>query len=187
MSSIKPWRLIRSAIVFDEPWYRLRRDWAMLPDGRQVDDYYVSLRPEVALVFAVTPDDEVVMVRQYKHGAGRVLLEFPGGTFLQDQEAGAHAAARELVEETGYVAEQMDLLGIAWDDPTRQDNRIHMYLGGNARRLQAQQLDTHEDIEVVLVPLRRLRHMCISGELAVTGSLALAFLGLEALRERGSL
>ncbi len=187
MSSIKPWRLIRSAIVFDEPWYRLRRDWAMLPDGRQVDDYYVSLRPEVALIFAFTPEDEVVMVRQYKHGAGRILLEFPGGTFLQANESGERAAARELVEETGYVAGQLDLLGVAWDDPTRQDNRIHMYLGVHALRVQAQQLDTHEDIEVVLVPLRRLRQKCINGELAVTGSLALAFLGLDALRERGKL
>lgn len=102
-------------------------------------------------------------------------------------ESGEHAAARELVEETGFVAGQLDLLGIAWDDPTRQDNRIHMYLGVHAQRVQAQQLDTHEDIEVVLVPLRRLRQMCIGGELAVTGSLALAFLGLDALRERGKL
>ncbi len=182
MSNIKPWRLLRSEIVFDEPWYKLRRDWAILPDGRKVDDYYVSLRPEVVLVFAVTASDEVVLVRQYKHGAGQILLEFPGGTFLPGQEAALTAAARELGEETGYSAQHFTHLGTAWDDPTRQDNRVHMYLARAAALTAPQSLDEHEDIEVVLLPLRKLKQMCISGEFCVTGSLALAFLGLEELR-----
>jgi ADP-ribose pyrophosphatase len=182
MSRIRPWRLQRSKIVFDEPWYRLRRDWLLLPDGRQIDDYYVSLRPEVVLVFAVTEADEVVMVRQYKHGTGQILLEFPGGTFVGGQENGAEAAARELAEETGHTAEAFEFLGTAWDDPTRQNNRIHFYLARHARLTQAQDLDEHEDIEVVLVPLRRIRQMCMTDEIAVTGSLALAFRALEALR-----
>jgi ADP-ribose pyrophosphatase len=182
MSRIRPWRLLRSEIVFDEPWYKLRRDWAALPDGRNVDDYYVSLRPEVVLIFALTPDDEVVMVRQYKHGAASILLEFPGGTFLPAHEQAAVAAARELAEETGYAAPELELLGTAWDDPTRQDNRVHMYLARGARLTQAQALDEHEDIEVVTLPLRKLKTMCTNGELCVTGSLALAFLALEALR-----
>ena len=183
MSRIRPWRLLRSEIVFDEPWYKLRRDWAVLPDGRKVDDYYLSLRPEVVLIFALTADEEVVMVRQYKHGAASILMEFPGGTFRPTEEAGAAAAARELVEETGYTAAQFELLGTAWDDPTRQDNRVHMYLARGAMRTQAQSLDEYEDIEVVLVPLRKLKAMCLKGELCVTGSMVLAFLGLGALGE----
>jgi ADP-ribose pyrophosphatase len=184
MSRIRPWRLQRSQIVFDEPWYKLRRDWALLPDGQQVDDYYVSLRPEVVLIFAISADEEVILVRQYKHGAGEILLEFPGGTFVGGSEASADAAARELAEETGYTASQMQFLGAVWDDPTRQNNRIHLYLARGARLTQAQDLDDHEDIEVVKVPLRRLREMCLRGDIAVTGSIALAFRAFEALRER---
>jgi ADP-ribose pyrophosphatase len=184
MSRIRPWRLLRSEVVFDHHWYRLRRDWLQLPDGRKVDDYFVSVRPEVVLVFAVTDSEEVVLVRQYKHGSAQILLEFPGGIFRADEEGGEVAAARELVEETGYVAGSWELLGKAWDDPTRQDNRIHLYLARGARLAGAQALDEHEDIEVVLVPLRRVREMCLEGEICVTGSLALAFLGLEVLGGR---
>jgi ADP-ribose pyrophosphatase len=136
----------------------------------------------VVLIFALTPDDEVVMVRQYKHGAASILLEFPGGTFLPAHEQAAAAAARELAEETGYTAPELELLGTAWDDPTRQDNRVHMYLARGARLTHAQALDAHEDIEVVTFALRKLKSMCMNGELCVTGSLALAFLALEALQ-----
>jgi ADP-ribose pyrophosphatase len=181
MSRIRPWRLLRSEMVFEHHWYRLRRDWVQLPDGRTVDDYFVSVRPEVVLVFAVTEAEEVVLVRQYKHGSAQILLEFPGGIFKADEEDSAVAAARELQEETGYVAASWELLGTAWDDPTRQDNRIHFYLARGARLGGAQALDEHEEIEVVLVPLRKLKGMCLRGEICVTGSLGLAFLGLEAL------
>jgi ADP-ribose pyrophosphatase len=181
MSRIRPWRLQRSEIVFEHRWYRLRRDWIMLPDGRKIDDYFVSLRPEVVLIFPLTATEEVVMVRQYKHGAGTILLEFPGGTFLPEEETAEAAAARELGEETGYVAGRLEFLGSVWDDPTRQDNRVHMFLARDARQTQAQNLDEHEDIEVVLLPLRKFKSMCMDGEIAVTGTLATAFRGLEAL------
>ena len=181
MTRIRPWRLQRSEIVFDHHWYRLRRDWLILPDGRKIDDYFVSLRPEVVLIFAVTAAEDVVLVRQYKHGASSILLEFPGGTFLPHEETSEKAAARELIEETGYAGGQFEFLGTAWDDPTRQDNRVHMFLVRDAQRIQEQDLDENEDIEVVLVPLRKLKAMCLRGEIAVTGTLTTAFLGLEAL------
>jgi 8-oxo-dGTP pyrophosphatase MutT (NUDIX family) len=92
------------------------------------------------------------------------------------------AAARELAEETGFTAAQMEFLGTAWDDPTRQNNRIHFFLARDARRTQGQSLDENEDIEVLQLPLRRVKQMCLNGEIAVTGSLALAFRALEALR-----
>ncbi|MEM7039963.1 MAG: NUDIX hydrolase, partial [Bacteroidota bacterium] len=145
------WRLRTSEIAFSSPWYTLRRDTVELPDGRIVDDYFVSMRPEVALIFAVTPDRKAVLVRQYKHGAAEMTLEFPGGVFEAGQEVPAVAAARELAEETGYVAEKMEALGAMWDDPTRQNNRIHYFLAHDARPLQSQNLDPLEDIEVVEV------------------------------------
>lgn len=181
MSRIRPWRLLRSEMVFEHHWYRLRRDWLVLPDGRRVDDYFVSMRPEVVMVFALTPDDEVVMVRQYKHGAGQLLLECPGGTFWAGKEDAAVAAARELAEETGYTSATMEFLGTAWDDPTRQDNRLHFFLARQAQRTQAQHLDEHEDIEVVLVPRSRLRRMCLSDEVCVTGTISLVFRALARL------
>lgn len=181
MSMVKPWRLIRSKIVFEHRWYKLRRDFIALPDGRKIDDYFISLRPEVVLIFPVTAEGEVVMVRQYKHGPQMLLTEFPGGTFIGGEEVPEVAAARELAEETGYTSSDFQSLGTAWDDPTRQDNRIHFFLAKNAKKTQKQNLDEHEDIEVVLIPIAKFKRMCQNGEICVTGTLALAFKGLAAL------
>lgn len=181
MSQIRSWRLLRSKIVFEHRWYKLRRDYIALPDGRTIDDYFISLRPEVVLIFPVTPENEVVMVKQYKHGPQQVLIEFPGGTFIGGKEEPKLAAARELAEETGYTSSNLEFLGTAWDDPTRQDNRQHFFLARDARKTQKQNLDEHEDIEVVLIPLPKFKRMCQNGEICVTGTLALAFRGLASL------
>ena len=180
-TTLKPWRLIRSKIVFEHRWYKLRRDFIALPDGRRIDDYFISLRPEVVLIFPITADNEVVMVKQYKHGPQQLLIEFPGGTFIGGKEDPKLAAERELAEETGYTSGDMQFLGTAWDDPTRQDNRQHFFLAKNAKKTQKQQLDEHEDIEVVLIPLPKFKRMCQNGEICVTGTLALAFRGLHNL------
>ncbi|HHG86325.1 MAG TPA: NUDIX hydrolase [Bacteroidetes bacterium] len=181
--SIKPWKLLRSKFVFDGKWYRLRQDTVKLPDGREVDDYFVSIRPEVVLTFPVTTEGKAVLVRQYKHGAQKIVLEFPGGVFDPSQETAEAAALRELAEETGYTSGKMKFLGALWDDATKQNNRLHMFLVQDATHTQAQSLDEIEDIEVVEVPVSALLGMIRQGELSVSGSVSLAFMGLDALKE----
>ena len=73
------WKIQKSEMAIDHRWYKLRRDWVELPDGRAIDDYFVSVRPDVVLILALTPDGNVPLVRQYKHGVQKVLLELPGG------------------------------------------------------------------------------------------------------------
>jgi 8-oxo-dGTP pyrophosphatase MutT (NUDIX family) len=97
---IQPWTLLSSEMAFDHRWYKLRRDTVQLPDGRIIDDYFVSQRPDVAIVVPLTRERDFILVRQYKHGAQAITLEFPAGTFRS--ESAEAAAARELEEETGY-------------------------------------------------------------------------------------
>ena len=76
---IERWKTLKSDIVFDHKWYTLRRDHVELPTGQVLDDYFVSVRRNVALTFALTDDNHVLLVRQYKHAAGEILIELPGG------------------------------------------------------------------------------------------------------------
>lgn len=181
---IQPWKLLRSKFVLDNPWYKVRKDAVRLPDGREVDDYFVSVRPEVVLTFPVTDAGHAVLVRQYKHGAQQVVLEFPGGVFDAETEAAEAAAAREMVEETGYTAREMQFLGTLWDDATKQNNRLHLFLGRGAAATADQNLDEIEDIEVVEVPVDALLSMIQQGEFSVSGSVSLAYMGLQALGKR---
>ncbi|GAB3819959.1 hypothetical protein GCM10028895_19120 [Pontibacter rugosus] len=85
-NSPQPWKILKSEMVFDEKWYKLRRDEVELPNGHTLDDYYVSVRPNVALTFPLTEDNHVIFVRQYKHAAGGIFIELPGGVIDEGED-----------------------------------------------------------------------------------------------------
>ncbi len=175
---VEKWTRLASKLVFDHRWYRVRQDRVQLANGQVVDDYFVSVRPDVAMVLPVTAAGEVVMVWQYRHGAGEILLELPAGTFDPQQEAAEVAARRELQEETGYVAEQLEPLATLYDNPVKDTNNVHLFLARNVTHQGTQQLDTTEDIEVVTVPLQEIDAYIQSGKIQVAGTLSALYLGL---------
>ena len=178
---IKPWLTLSSELVFHHRWYTLRRDRVQLSSGQQLDDYFVSVRANVVLVFALTDDQHVILVRQYKHGIGEILIEVPGGVVDEGETAPLEAARRELLEETGYAADEMEPLLAVSDNPTKDTNRIYFFLARNARLVAAQHLDETENIEVLRVPLAGLESMILNGEIRVAGSIALCLLALRKL------
>lgn len=184
-STPRPWRLLRSNIAFKHKWYTLRRDEVELSNGQVVDDFFVSERPDGALVFPVTEQNDVIFVRQYKHAAGKVFLELPAGSFFPDQEDALLAAERELLEETGAVLTQpLQPLGVLHDNPAKDTNRLHLFLARNVRIEHAQILDLTEDIEVVTVPLDQVLPKVLQGEICVSGAVALCFMALRALEQK---
>src|SRR5579872_3649919 len=101
------WRVTASHYVIDTPHLRLREDTVELPDGTIVERYFVRESRGFVVIFALTPDRRVVLVRQYKHGIGRVVLELPAGA-IDPGETPMETARRELSEETGYEADSME-------------------------------------------------------------------------------
>lgn len=178
---IEPWQVLHSELAFNHRWYQLRRDHVRLPSGAELDDYFVNVRPDAVLTFCLTADEQVVLVRQYKHGLGAILVELPGGVIDDHETDPAAAARRELLEETGYAADELELLLTAADNPTKDTNRLYFFLARNARRVAAQHLDPSENIEVLTVPLAELEQWVLGGRIRVAGSVALCLLALRRL------
>ncbi|WP_347158500.1 NUDIX hydrolase [Pontibacter chitinilyticus] len=178
---LQPWKVLKSELVFNEPWYKLRRDHVELPNGMVLDDYYVSVRPNVVLTFPLTSNNEVILVRQYKHAAAGIFTELPGGVIDAGETDPEAAAKRELQEETGYTSDNMELLLKVTDNPTKDTNRIYFFLARNARKVSEQDLDATENIEVLNVPVQQVSAMVLNGEISVSGSVALCLLALRKL------
>jgi ADP-ribose pyrophosphatase len=176
------WKILRSRAIVNHRWCRVRCDEVELPNGDIIDDFFVHIRPDIALVFPITPQQEVVFVRQYRHGVGKVLLELPAGGFDPKTEEAESAALRELTEETGYVAQKLTKLAELYDNPVKDTNTIHLFLAEGVEYCGKQQLDRTEEIEVVLIPIADLIPKITAGEICVSGSVTAIFMGLRSLQ-----
>jgi 8-oxo-dGTP pyrophosphatase MutT (NUDIX family) len=183
MTLLKPWKIINSNMVVEHKWYKLRQDEVLLPDGTIIDDYFVSVRDEVAIVFPVTAENEVILVRQYKHGAREIVLELPGGVFNSDNELAEEAALRELKEETGYTSTHVTKLSTVFDNPTKDTNRIHFFIAQQVVQTHDQHLDSTENIQIEKIPLEHIPQKIMKGEICVAGSIAISFLALQYLQK----
>ena len=136
-------------------------------------------------VIALTPDDRVVLVRQFRVGAEKVCIEIPGGLVDPGEDAAA-AAARELLEETGYVARSWRRLGEVRPNPAIQANRLTTFLALDAEPVAQATPDAGEVLGVETVPLADVEAMVRDGRidhaLVVVGFAHLALAGGDVLR-----
>jgi len=158
------WKVLERTYLSRHIYFTARKDRCQRPDGKIVPEYFVVELPPSVCVLPLTDHDEVVMIRQYRHPLGEVLLEIPGG-FVDKGEDPALAIRRELLEETGYAFDEVIPLGKTAANPGVLDNYTHLYLAKNGKKVQAQHLDPNEEIEIVLVPLADLKGMLLRHEL----------------------
>lgn len=148
-----------------ENWlFRLRRERFRSRSSGKVHDYYVAHLADGVHVVAVTPDQKVVMVRQFRAGSRRDSLETPGG-LLEPGEDPCAAGLRELFEETGYAGDMPELLNTLWPNPALLSMRIATVVIRNARRIAEPQPDHSEEIGVELVSVADIPAMIASGEI----------------------
>ena len=156
--TLKPWKVLES--IYIRP--RIRVDKCDLPNGKLLDATIMEFR-SWANVLAITKDQQVVLVRQYRHGVEKVLLELPGGV-VEDGEDPMDGVKRELMEETGYSSSNVIEVGRIYPNPAMQTNQLFCYIAFDAEKVGAQDLDDGEDIEVELLPLDELIALAKNGE-----------------------
>ncbi|MBC7929818.1 MAG: NUDIX hydrolase [Rubrivivax sp.] len=158
------WRRESSEQLADCRVFKVRRDLSADPrDGRE-HDFYVIEAPDWINVIPITANGEVVLIEQYRHGSREVSLEIPGG-MIDPGESPREAATRELLEETGYAATEVALLGKTRPNPAIQENWIHTFLARGAERRQQPSCEGTEQTIVRLVPLGRIPSLIAEGKI----------------------
>ncbi|MGH7736612.1 MAG: NUDIX hydrolase [Candidatus Tyrphobacter sp.] len=171
------WRLLDSHYVVDSRFMRIRQDRVALPNGTVLPEYFVRESAGFVIVFATTPDDRVILVRQYRYGADSIGLELPAG-MIEPGEEPAACAARELLEETGYRAQSLSPLASYAAEPVRSTARAFLFNATGATSVANQALDPTEHIEVELVPLAQFATMLAQGHIDSIASVAAGYRGL---------
>ena len=177
---LRPWRVLSSDYPIATPYLRVRADRVELPSGRIVENYFVREAHGFSVVFALTADERVVLVRQYKHGIGEVVLELPAGG-MDAGESPRACAQRELAEETGYAAASLEHVRSFVVDPTNANSYFHLFLARGAVLAGAQDLDPTEEIDVVLAPVDEVRAMALDGRISSGSQVAAVLVALAAL------
>jgi ADP-ribose pyrophosphatase len=159
------WRRVGSEMVADARVFQVRRDRSVSPRDAREHDFYCIEAPDWINIIPLTRAGEVVMIEQYRHGANEVTLEIPGG-MIDEGEAAEGAAARELLEETGYRASSVILLGRTRPNPAIQNNWLHSFLARDACFERAPIFDSTEHTAVRLVPLADVHALIADGTIS---------------------
>jgi 8-oxo-dGTP pyrophosphatase MutT (NUDIX family) len=151
--------------TLEENWlFRLRRERFRSRATGRAHDFYVIHLADVVNVIALTPQRQVVLVRQFRAGSGRDSLETPGG-LLEPGEDPATAGARELLEETGYAGDPPRTLGTTWANPSLMTSRLTTVLITRARRVAPPSPDAGEEVALELVPARQVPALIRDGKI----------------------
>lgn len=153
MTDAPPWTTLDSRTLIEDRWIRLRADRLRTAEGVELAPWYVLDYPDWAVVVALTADDRLVLVRQWRHAAQSWCLELPGGVMDPGDADAIVAARRELLEETGHAAAEWRYLYAGYPNPAIQTNRLHVTLATGAHAAAAATPEPGESIGVVLMPV----------------------------------
>jgi ADP-ribose pyrophosphatase len=167
----QPWKFLSSKILQSCRVFAMRNERYRSPRTGQEHDFYLIDSPDWVNVIPLTAEGKVILVKQFRFGTKEFSLEIPGG-MLDEGDTPSGAAARELLEETGFAGDEPDFLGFVHPNPAIHTNRCYTYLIRNSVYKESPRQDSTEDIEVETVPLADIPKLIQEG--IITHALVIA-------------
>lgn len=157
------WKTLSSKYLSKHIYFTAREDRCEMPNGQIVDPYFVVELPVSVCAMAITENNEVILLQQYRHPLKETILEIPGG-FVDKGESSEKAMVRELLEETGYTFSTISFVARVAANPGVLDNYTDLYLATGGKKVAAQHLDASEEIEIKLFSVDAVREMLKKNE-----------------------
>ena len=164
MEGIKPWTRKDLQLIADCRVLTVHESTSVSPITDQEHNFYVMKTTDWVNVVPVTKNNEIVCIRQFRHGTEEITLEIPGG-MVDPGEEPALSAARECLEETGFETDELISLGTLSPNPAIFSNQLHTFLAPGAQRIANIENTSNEQTEVQLIPLEQVVDMLVSGEI----------------------
>lgn len=169
------WKILKSETELENSFFKITKDRCEKEDGSIVEAYYTIHRPNVTVIGAFTEDNQLILIDQYRHPIKNTDIELPAG-YIEDHETDSEKAAlRELLEETGYTTDHLEKIHESSSSVGLMDNNISFFIGFNAKKVQEQNLDQAETIQVRITPWKETLQLLKEGKIkdmaSVTGIL----------------
>jgi 8-oxo-dGTP pyrophosphatase MutT (NUDIX family) len=179
----RPWKKLGSRLLGDFRIFTIRTDRKVSPRTQAEHDFFIIDSAHWVNVIAITPEDQLVLVEQFRHGSNTVELEVPGGMIDAGDSSPLVAGARELREETGYEGTGGRIIGEVYPNPAIQSNTCYTALFENCELKHAHEWDLGEELVTRLVPVAEIPALVACGR--IKHSLVVAALAHFDLLRRG--
>lgn len=188
-SDLKKWQTNSSEYLVNDRWLKLRADSCTTPDGHTIEPFYVLEYPDWANCFVVDENNDVIMVKHYRHGVDEYIPELVSGGLETKDGTPEDGIRRELEEELGYVGGEVYQTGVSYPNPASQTNKVYSFiaLGGSCK--QEQKLEKGENLFIVKMTLKDLVAAIEnkdSGVIYQSMHLATIFFALNFIKESSS-
>jgi 8-oxo-dGTP pyrophosphatase MutT (NUDIX family) len=175
------WKILSSEYLFNDLWFKVRKDSYLTPSGKIVEPYYVYEFPTWVTALPLTEDGKIIVLRQYRHALGEVCIELPGGCVDESDKSLQDAIARELMEETGFGFSSYEYLGKTSPNPSTNNNLMHMFLAKGGKLTGKQKLDNNEELEVELITPDELKQLVRENKIVQSMHVTCIFYALQKL------
>ncbi len=177
------WKLLKTEVLHKDFWNTVNKNTYELPNGKQIKDYIMLHNRPVAMIFAITNEQKIVLIKEYKPGSGKVVTQLPAG-YVDDKETPEEAAKRELAEETGHTAKKFVKLGTLFSSSGKMTATVTCFMAEHAKKEQAQKLDEHEEVDVFTASLDEAQKMVETGIIDSGDSAAFILMGINKLKSK---